>query len=166
MIMKEKNYRFAYTVIENIQELDTMDAVLLQEARELTKAAYAPYSKFHVASAARLASGAIVKGTNQENASFPVGVCAERVLLGTIGTLYPNEVIDAIAITYQPENGSSDEPISPCGMCRQALAEYESRVNHPIKLILAGMKGNIYIINTAKDLLPLAFGGDDLKQII
>lgn len=160
--MKEKSYHFAYTVVENVYELDTCDADLLVQARELTQIAYAPYSKFHVASVGKLRNGHIVKGTNQENASFPVGICAERSLLAAIGTLYPNEIIETIAITYQPQEGSSNHPISPCGMCRQALVEYENRVRHPIRIILAGMEGPIYIIRTAKDLLPFAFSDTDL----
>lgn len=160
--MKERTYQFSYTIIENMQELAAADANLLQQARELTKIAYAPYSKFHVASVARLANGNIVKGTNQENASFPVGICAERSLLAAAGTLYPNEIIDTMVVTYKPQDAKSDKPISPCGMCRQALLEYETRVQHPIRIILAGMEGPVYIINTAKNLLPFAFTDDDL----
>lgn len=161
--MEKNNFQFNYLVVKNIDDLEKADADLLKRARELTNNSYAPYSQFHVACAAKLANGQIVEGTNQENASYPVGICAERVLLGTVGTLFPNEVIETIAITYQPLNGISNSPISPCGMCRQALTEYENRVNHPIKLILAGKEGNIFIIETVKDLLPLAFGSSDLK---
>ena len=160
--MKENTYQFSYKEANDINDLNADDAALLQQARSLTDIAYAPYSRFNVAAVAKLANGEIVKGTNQENASFPVGICAERALLGALGTLFPNEIIDTIAITYQPVDGKSDRPISPCGMCRQALSEYENRVNHPIKLILAGMEGKIFIVDTAKDLLPLAFRGEDL----
>ena len=159
--MKENSYHFSYKVAESISELDDSDAQLLIEARKLTAIAYAPYSNFYVAGVARLANGSMVKGTNQENASFPVGICAERSLLATAGTLFPNEIIETMAITYKPLQGESTRPISPCGMCRQALLEYENRVQHPIRLILAGMEGNIYIIHTAKDLLPFAFSGED-----
>jgi cytidine deaminase len=160
--MKERNYQFSYKVAADSSALDKKDASLLDQARALTSIAYAPYSKFHVAAVAQLANGQIVKGTNQENASFPVGICAERSLLGTIGTLYPNEIIETIAITYQPQDGSSNNPISPCGMCRQSLVEYENRVHHPIRLILAGMEGPVYVIETSKDLLPFAFSEEDL----
>lgn len=161
--MKERNYEFTYTLFDDINDLTVDDAKLLQQARQLTEIAYAPYSNFHVACVAKLSNGHIVAGTNQENASFPVGICAERSLLATVGTLYPNEIIETIAITYKPLNKESNTPISPCGMCRQSLAEYENRVHHPIKLILAGMSGNIYAIDTVKHLLPLAFGGADLR---
>ncbi len=160
--MKEFHYNFSYSVFEDIDSLDVADAQILREARELTAISYAPYSRFHVACVARLINGETAKGTNQENASFPVGICAERSLLATVGTLYPNEAIETIAITYQPEEGKSSKPISPCGMCRQALLEYETRVKHPIRIILAGMEGPVYLINTAKNLLPFAFDGEDL----
>ena len=161
--MKDRNYEFSYRIADNIEGLNEEDADLVRQARELTAIAYAPYSRFHVASVARLANGQIVKGTNQENASFPVGICAERSLLAAVGTLYPNEVIETLAVTYKPENGVSKQPISPCGMCRQSLLEYETRVNHPIRLILTGMEGAVFIINTVRDLLPFAFDEVDLK---
>ncbi|HMR85672.1 MAG TPA: cytidine deaminase [Niabella sp.] len=161
--MKEFSYNFSYTVFDGIDDLGSTDADLLQQARELTAVSYAPYSQFHVASVAKLANGEMVKGTNQENASFPVGICAERSLLAAVGTLYPNEVIETIAITYQPAEGKSNKPISPCGMCRQTLLEYEMRVKHPMRILLSGMEGPVYVINTAKDLLPFAFDGEDLK---
>ncbi|HOZ98538.1 MAG TPA: cytidine deaminase [Niabella sp.] len=161
--MEHATHQFSYLVAKDISELSQSDSELLVRAIALTKIAYAPYSKFQVASVARLANGKIVEGTNQENASYPVGICAERALLGSIGTLFPNEIIETIAITYQPSNGKSDRPISPCGMCRQALYEYETRVNHSIRLILAGKEGNIFIVNTVKDLLPFSFGSEDLQ---
>lgn len=160
--MEQKHHQFSYQIAPDADALAPLDAALLRQARELTAVAYAPYSKFHVASVARLANGAIVKGTNQENASFPVGICAERSLLAAVGTLYPNEVIEVLAVTYQPQQGLSNRPISPCGMCRQSLLEYETRVGHPIRLILAGMEVPVYIIHSAKDLLPFAFSDSDL----
>ena len=160
--MKEYSFNFSYQVFNGIAELEVNDAVLLQQARNLIPVAYAPYSRFSVAAVAKLANGEIAKGTNQENASSPVGICAERSLLAVVGTLFPNEIIETIAITYQPQDGESDKPISPCGMCRQALLEYETRVQHNIRIVLAGMEGVVYIIQSAKDLLPLAFSEADL----
>ena len=160
--MKVYSFNFSYQVFNGIAELEVNDAVLLQQARNLIPVAYAPYSRFSVAAVAKLANGEIAKGTNQENASSPVGICAERSLLAVVGTLFPNEIIETIAITYQPQDGESDKPISPCGMCRQALLEYETRVQHNIRIVLAGMEGVVYIIQSAKDLLPLAFSEADL----
>jgi cytidine deaminase len=109
-----------------------------------------------------LENGQIVAGTNQENASYPVGICAERVLLGSIATLHPNVPVKTIAISYNSEQVKSDHPISPCGMCRQALLEYETRTKKPIRLILGGQEGKIFIIETAKMMLPFAFTSDEL----
>jgi cytidine deaminase len=158
-----EQYSFEYEVYNSINDLQEQDRLLLQAAKDLTSTAYAPYSNFHVAATARLLNGEIVKGTNQENASYPVGTCAERALLGSLGALFPNEPIETMAITYHNLNGSSDTPASPCGMCRQALREYETRTHHSIRLILAGMEGKIQIIPKAGMLLPLGFTSDDLK---
>jgi cytidine deaminase len=159
----KKEYQFSFTAYSSSEELTKDDASLLEEARKITKQAYAPYSNFNVGAVAKLSNGKIVAGTNQENASYPVGICAERVLLASIGTLYPNEPVETIAISYNNKNGESDYPISPCGMCRQSLVEYEKRTNKTIRLILSGMKGEVFIIEKANQLLPLSFGKDDLK---
>src|SRR5687767_9367948 len=136
--MKESKFEFNYRVYDSIEELPEEDQWLLNEAREVTEQAYAPYSNFQVGAVAKLANGEIVAGSNQENASFPVGLCAERVLLASVASLFPKVPIDKIAISYKSELQTSDHPISPCGICRQSLQEFESRVNHRIQLILGG----------------------------
>jgi cytidine deaminase len=161
--MMERKTELVYEEYNDISELEAADAALLQQAREISKQAYAPYSKFQVGAAALLNNGQVVVGTNQENASYPVGTCAERVLLGTAANQFLHEPISAMAISYQGAKVLSDHPISPCGMCRQALSEYESRMKQPIRLILGGMEGHIYIIRTAADLLPFAFTSTELK---
>jgi cytidine deaminase len=161
--MKKEEYHFSYEVYDSVADLNEQDAWLVNEAREVTSAAYAPYSNFNVGAVAKLANGEIVAGTNQENASYPVGICAERVLLGSAASLYPNIAIDTIAISYDNTSGVSNHPISPCGMCRQALVEYEERVKQPIRLILSGLDGRVFIIANANALLPLSFGSVDLK---
>ena len=161
--MKKDEYKFSFEVYDSIEELTEEDAWLLNEAREVTENAYAPYSHFHVGAVAKLSNGEIVAGSNQENASFPVGLCAERVLLASASSLYPNVPIESLAISYQADTGDSDHPISPCGICRQSLQEYEGRVKHPIRLILGGMAGKVYVIPKASSLLPLAFTSEELK---
>ncbi len=162
--MKEQKYEFNYKIFNDSSELDSEDAELLKKARTVTEEAYAPYSKFHVAAAAKLANGKIVTGTNQENASYPVGICAERSLLATAASNYPGISIETIAVTYKNmrEPSNSDHPVSPCGMCRQALQEYETRTNQPIRLILSGMEGKIYVIEKSSQLLPLGFNSGEL----
>jgi cytidine deaminase len=161
--MKTAGYNFSYEEYASIDELNADDGALLKQAREITNTAYAPYSKFNVGALALLVNGAQVAGTNQENAAYPVGICAERVLLGSAAVLHPGIAIETIAITYHNTTGGSGHPISPCGMCRQALVEFEERTQHPIRLILSGMDGKVLIIHQAGSLLPLSFKGNDLK---
>jgi cytidine deaminase len=161
--MPKKEFTFSYEVYDNVEQLSREDAELLNKARAVTKNAYAPYSRFRVGAVARLENGQLVSGTNQENASFPVGICAERVLLSTSSSLYPGIAINTLAISYDNEQGPSNQPISPCGICRQSLQEFEQRTDHPIRLILGGQQGQIYIIDKAKALLPLAFTADELR---
>ncbi|MGG9962377.1 cytidine deaminase [Ferruginibacter sp. SUN106] len=161
--MNQEQYNFSFEVYNSIAELSPEDAKLVTEARKVTANAYAPYSHFNVGAVAQLKNGQTVTGTNQENAAYPVGICAERVLLSAAATLFPGIAIDTLAISYDNKNGKSDHPISPCGICRQTLAEYEERVKQPIRLVLSGQEGKIYIIKKASQLLPLSFGGEDMK---
>lgn len=160
--LMEKKFEFQYEVYNDTSELKKEDAELLTQARAVTKQAYAPYSNFFVGAVARLNNGETVAGTNQENASYPVGICAERVLLGNAATSYPGVSIDTMAISYDSKEVKSDHPISPCGMCRQSLLEYETRTNKPIRMILAGQEGKIYIVKTVSFLLPFAFTSGEL----
>lgn len=161
--MKKENFQFEFTRISSKDELNPVDQELMQHALRASAEAYAPYSNFYVGAAAKLSSGIILTGSNQENASYPVGICAERVLLGIVATQHPKIPIDTMAITYQSKNRESNVPVSPCGMCRQALLEFENRVNQPIRLLLGGVTGEILIIESTRLLLPLAFESSYLK---
>lgn len=163
-VMTRQEYHFEFEVYNTIEELEKEDAWLLDQAREITQNAYAPYSKFHVGAVAKLSNGQIVTGTNQENASYPVAICAERVLLSTASSLFPKIPIETMAISYNNTIGESDHPITPCGVCRQSLKEFETRTNHPIRLILGGLHGKVYVISNADFLLPLSFTANDLKR--
>lgn len=136
----KKDYSFSVDVYNTADELSGEDALLLSKAQEVTCNAYAPYSEFQVGAVARMTNGQLISGTNQENASYPIGICAERVLLSAASSVYPNIPIDTIAISYNNMHGESDHPIAPCGVCRQSLHEYEKRMNHPIRLILGGKR--------------------------
>ncbi|HVZ97352.1 MAG TPA: cytidine deaminase [Chitinophagaceae bacterium] len=162
--MNQQEIKFNITSYDSIQELKQEDAELLKEARNSTKNAYAPYSNFRVGAFARLVNGKNVSGTNQENAAFPAGICAERTLLSAAASLFPNIGIDTMAISYHNLNGDSDRPVSPCGICRQSLFEFQQRTGHPIRIILSGMTGPVYIISNAQDLLPLVFSSGDMKK--
>lgn len=159
-----KEYRFVYTELESEEDLGQQDRELLMMAREVTAIAYAPYSRFYVGAAGRLESGKIITGVNQENASFPAGNCAERSLLNIAGSQYPGEALLTLAISYNVASGLSAVPAAPCGLCRQALLEFEMRTGKPIKLILAGMEGSVIVIASASDLLPMGFTGAELRH--
>lgn len=161
--MKTEEVKFNIAVYDSISELNEGDAFLLEEARRVTQFAYAPYSSFQVGAFAKLKNGETVSGTNQENASFPAGICAERTLLSTAASLFPGVGIETMAISYNNLNGNSDRPVSPCGICRQSLFEFQERTKMPIRIILSGMEGKVLIIENAKDLLPLVFSASDMK---
>lgn len=160
--MSKKQYQFSYDEYSSAQELPAPDIALLKKAQEVTATAYAPYSHFRVGTAARLLNGEIVTGTNQENASFPAGICAERTLLSTAASLFPGIAVEVLAVSYFNEKGPSNRPISPCGICRQTLQEMEQRSGKPIRLILGGQEGKVFVIPEAGQLLPLAFTSDEL----
>jgi cytidine deaminase len=161
--MQKQTVQFSYQVFASLDALSIHDQALFIKAQEALALAHAPYSKFNVGAAAILENGEIIQGSNQENASYPIGICAERVLLSTASTLQSKVPIITMAITYHNERGGNNIPIAPCGMCRQAIAEYESIVNKPMRLILGGATGEIYIIEKAADLLPFGFSGVHLQ---
>ena len=143
-------------------ELEESDRLLLAEAEKALDKSYSPYSNFKVAAAALLHNEQIISAANQENASYPAGICAERNLLAAVSAMHPGAVINTIAITYLPLQGKSNRPVSPCGICRQSIAEYQSRQNKPVRIVLAGLEGCIYIMSSADALLPLTFSSQDL----
>jgi len=162
--LKKEVFQFSYDIYDSAADLSPADAARLKKANEVTAHAYAPYSRFRVGAAAILDNGEVVTGTNQENASYPAGICAERVLMSTASSLYPGVPIETLAISYYNENGPNDILISPCGICRQSLQEFEQRTGRPIRLLLGGEKGPVYVIRQASSLLPLAFTSNELRQ--
>lgn len=161
--MHTTEHTFSFEIYDSPDELSNEDLELFNEAKNFTRHAYAPYSHFQVGAAAKLVNDRIVHGTNQENASYPLGLCAERVLLASVSSLHPNVAIKTLAISYHNLNGKSDHPVTPCGICRQALQEFEDRASQPIRLILGGMHGKVYVFPKASLLLPLAFTSGELK---
>jgi len=159
----QQKFEFEYDLLDDSNQLNKADQELLEAAKKATATAFAPYSNFKVGAAARLSSNAIIIGSNQESASFPVGICAERTLLNSVGSQFPNQTINTIAISYEPLGKPSVEPISPCGMCRQSLLDYENRFQSPIKIIMAGMSGKVMVLKSAIHLLPFGFDGSILK---
>ena len=160
--MTSKEIKIAYQEYDSIEQLSSMDRELAEAAIQATEGSYAPYSKFNVGAAVRLDSGLIVKGANQENAAYPVGCCAERTALFWCGANRTGEVITAIAIAAQTGSSFTNDPISPCGMCRQALLEVEHKQGSPIKVLLYGTNGT-HCIESIEALMPLTFSADSMN---
>lgn len=145
------------TVFDMIQELPVAIQDLMEKAIEVRKNAYAPYSKFRVGAAILLDNGKIVLGSNQENAAYPSGLCAERVAIFQAGAIYPEATILKIVITAASDNNCTDTPVPPCGSCRQSIAEYEIRQEAPIEIYFMGEIGVIYKSSSLRNLLPFMF---------
>lgn len=144
-------------------DLPNEDRLLLMHARKSVESAYAPYSHFNVGAAVHLENGEIICGSNQENAAYPSGLCAERVAIFYAGTKFPNVKIKAIAVTCKAENQVIGEPVTPCGGCRQVISEYETRHKQKIKMIMAGETGKVLVAESIESLLPLMFNSKHLK---
>jgi len=150
---------------EAISDLDAADQMLLQEAKEALKTAYAPYSKFYVGCALLLANGKIVRGSNQENIAFPSGLCAERVAVFHAGSEYPDVLITGMAITVKAADYLVAQPAMSCGACLQSLSEYEMKQRQPIRTILQGETGAIFISEQGtRSFLPFQFEMEQLKR--
>ena len=148
--------------VYKFEELIEADRTLLQAAMDATKRSYAPYSKFSVGAAARLNNEVIVTGTNQENAAYPSGLCAERTTLFYANSQYPDQAVATLAVAARTERDFLDAPIPPCGACRQVILETEKRFNQPMRILLYG-KEEVYEVKSIRDLLPLSFDGSEME---
>ena len=162
--MHTKKVSFDIEVYSNTSQLSKEDAHLLEMAIKAREKAYAPYSSFSVGAAVLLEDGTIVLGNNQENASYPAGLCAERVAIFYAGANYPHLSIKSIAVTAAAKAHEIVQPAGPCGSCRQAMAEYEQKQDTPISIIMGGDSGEIYKCSAIQDLLPLAFNSSFLSD--
>lgn len=155
--MKDITITTQFSVFDSIQELPLDVQNLMAEAVAIRKTAYAPYSNFRVGAALLLDNGKIVLGSNQENAAYPSGLCAERVAIFHSGAIYPEAKILKMAITAASDTNKTTAPIPPCGSCRQSMAEYEIKQETPIEIYFMGEIGPIYKSASLKNLLPLMF---------
>jgi cytidine deaminase len=145
-------------------ELSASDAELLDRAEKATLNAYAPYSQFNVGTALRLETGEIIIGSNQENVAYPSGLCAERVALFAASSLHPQMVVKTMAITARTTKFELNDPLAPCGGCRQVIMEYQRKQEQPIRMLLAGKGDTVWIFEDASMLLPFGFEADYLKS--
>jgi cytidine deaminase len=159
--MKQYEIRTHVNVLK-LEEMSAMERELIERAREATESSYSPYSHFQVGAALRLLDGEIVVGSNQENAAYPVGCCAERTALFWCGANRAGARITHIAIAAQTQGHFTPSPIAPCGMCRQALLEVEQRQGTSIKVLLYGENGT-HSIDSVEALMPLTFNADSME---
>ncbi len=158
-----------YTKYKSLNDLSDVEKQLFDVAFAKMQDAYAPYSNFHVGSAVLLKNGVIIGGSNQENASYGLSMCAERTALFNAGSNFPTTEVEKLVVVTKNfnENTSQDEKaegvLAPCGACRQVILEYENRFQNDIKILLMDTKGRIYKFNSVKQMLPFAFGGYFLK---
>ncbi len=159
--MKELNIKIP-VVFKQEDELSEDEHRLLKEAKEAPHRSYSPYSHFSVGAAVLLDDGTIVCGSNQENSAFPSGLCAERTALFYANSRYPDHAVKALCIAARDTNGEfTEQPVAPCGSCRQVMVETEVRYGSNIQILLYGRKG-IYCLNSARDTLPVHFDGSFL----
>lgn len=145
-----------------IDELSAKDRETVDAARKATANSYARYSGFNVGAAVRLSDGTVVCGTNQENAAYPSGLCAERTALFWANSQYPDKAVETLAIAARTEKGELEKPITPCGACRQVILETEKRFGTPIRIILYGSKECYIVEEGIRSLMPLSFDSDFL----
>ena len=162
--MKTLHLQIKIEEYENIDELKAQDKELLETAWKACDSAYAPYSKFNVGAAVLLENGKIVSGNNQENAAYPSGLCAERVAMYYASAHYPGIAMKAIAVAVKSEEVPLEEPASPCGSCRQVMAEYENLYQTKMRIILGSPHTKIQVLEGIDSLLPLTFYAEGLKK--
>ncbi len=162
--MKKKEFKIVVTEFSGAEELPEKDRQLLQEAAKSAEKSYAPYSEFHVGAAVLLENGEIILGSNQENAAYPAGLCAERVALFYANSKYPGVAVKALAISAHADHFIIDKPISPCGTCRQVIAETENRQQSKIRILMQGETGPVNVTEGIENLLPLTFYEEKLKK--
>ncbi|MFU8842310.1 MAG: cytidine deaminase [Bacteroidales bacterium] len=162
--MEKHEILLQYCVYGKESDLPEKERSLLRQAVEAAKTAYAPYSAFCVGAAILLENGEVITGSNQENAAYPSGMCAERVALYYASAKYPDVPVTTIAITAHANDFRIEEPVTPCGSCRQVMAETEMRFQKKIKLMMQADGGKIYITDGVFQILPLMFHADKLKK--
>ena len=154
--MTEKEIIIKYREYGSIDELNPEDRELAAEALKAMQGAYAPYSHFHVGAAVRMSNGQIVRGANQENAAFPSGLCAERTAMFAAGARYPDKDMLGIALVGGVMGRLSDRPATPCGACRQVMAQYQAKSGKPMSVIMIS-SDKVWKFDKVDDILPLIF---------
>lgn len=155
--MKKINIAASGTLYESMQELSDEDRKLMEAAIQATENSYSPYSQFKVGAALLMEDDTIITGSNQENAAYPSGMCAERVAIWKAGATFPGKKVKKIAITAKSSNKTVDKPVGPCGACRQTLLEYEINQEEPMEILFMGEVGKVVKAESITALLPFSF---------
>jgi cytidine deaminase len=153
-----------FTIVDHLEDLDLESKYLTHKAKDATNHAYAPYSKFHVGAAVLFEDGTIVTGTNQENAAYPSGMCAERVALYSASAQFPDKVITKIAVVAKRKGGKEVVPATSCGQCRQVMLEYEQRQDKRIQVIMQNQEHRWVLAPSCESLLPFSFTKASLEH--
>ncbi len=162
--MKKIVLQTTVDVFPDLAALSPLDRELMEQARAALEHSYSPYSGFRVGAALRLTNSQIVKGSNQENAAYPLCLCAERVALAAAAAQHPGIPIQSIAITAHYPGKLLEHPISPCGACRQVICEVEQQHGQEMRILMQGDVGEVYVLSGGKELLPLGFEGGVLER--
>ena len=162
--MKQKEITIRYNEYTST-ELSTLQSNLINQSVKAQESSHSPYSNFRVGAAILLDSGEIILGSNQENAAYPSGLCAERVAIYTCGSNHPTKIIKSIAISASSSQFDINEVLAPCGACRQSMLEFEHKQKADIKVLLKGTDGQVVEFNSIKDLLPIPFNCDALQNV-
>ena len=156
-MITKKTHQFTYRVFGSLDEVPGYHKEVILKAIESRELAYAPYSGFYVGSAVLLKNGKIVVGSNQENAAYPSGLCAERVALFSAGSQFPNTEIEVLVVSCRNTKKLTDQPFSSCGACRQVMLEYELKQKNAIMVYYLGETGAVIQVESVTDLVPLYF---------
>ena len=162
--MKQREITIQYKEYTS-EELSNLQSDLISQSVKAQESSHSPYSNFRVGAAILLDSGEVILGSNQENAAYPSGLCAERVAIYTCGSNHPTKIIKAIAISASSSQFDINEVLAPCGACRQSMLEFEHKQKANIKVLLKGLDGQVVEFNSIKDLLPIPFNCDALQNV-
>jgi len=162
--MKQISHTLSFEVYDSVEELSKEEQILVEASRQASMKSYAPYSEFQVGAAVLLDDGTVVTGSNQENIAYPSGLCAERVALFHAQSQYPERSIKSIVISAHSTSFNYKDPVTPCGACRQVMAEYEERHKTKMRVIMTSTDGKVLAVNELEALLPFGFKAEALKK--
>jgi cytidine deaminase len=164
MSLHERCLKIPVDIYDSPADLSVEDQALLTAAAQAAVNSYSPYSGFKVGAAVRLSNGQVISGSNQENIAYPSGLCAESICMFAAGAEYPDQAVVALAVTTLSGPEDSEDLLTPCGVCRQVIAEYRNRHDHPVRILMRGRSGPVVAMHDIHGLLPLMFESASVKR--